>query len=117
MTEKIFILVMLAIVLLFSGWAARAGDMWLMNGALVVDWAQTRQAMKHGGFVEKNSQLGANPSPREVDRHFLKHGAAYNAIALALPKQYRKYFTLTIFGVESYVIIQNHRAGVRLNIF
>jgi hypothetical protein len=88
-----------------------------------IDWSQTRQIAK--GFtnprtgnrvIESNSLLGAYPSTKDVDKHFMTGVLLTGAVACLLPPEYRRPLLIGAGVVELGFIINNRKLGLSLSV-
>lgn len=109
---------------------------------LFIDWGQTRDATQESGsssvtvmsqvndgpivqsgvidtrhrpYYEKNPFLGKSPSRSEVDRYFVLAMAGTAGLAYALPQNPRRWFLGGVIVIETVVVIDNHRIGLRVS--
>jgi len=81
--------------------------------SILIDWSQTRQAMRQG-WAEKNPILGSHPSSGRL--------ACYNALAIGgtigigalLPQRWRTLWFGSVLGLEAYTIAGNASIGLHI---
>lgn len=111
-------------------------------GLIAVDWAQTRKltyttttyatpacsdpetrnhplagpcpSEQRRPLTEYNPLLGHQPSNAEINRYFMVALAGTAALSFALPKTYRRVFLWSVVAVESFVVINNDRIGLKV---
>lgn len=115
-------------------------DTALLGGALgliAVDWAQTRDLVRSERYVtpacadpetrrfaepcarepayrEFNPLLPTHPSTRQVDTYFVAAIIGIAGLSYAMPTKYRRYFLGGVIVLESLVVLNNHRIGLRI---
>lgn len=105
-------------------------------GLLAIDWAQTRKVttettavhftnrslnpfeteeVSYRGHYETNPLLGSAPSVAEINRYFMLSMAGTAGAAYVLPPFWRRALLGSIIVVETAMVIENHRIGLRLS--
>jgi len=84
-------------------------------GLTIVDWGQTRNMIKEGGYHEINPLLGRHPSLDEVDILIPAAIVAHGLISMALPPKYRIYWQAVFIGIEGFTVLSNYNIGLRLD--
>lgn len=94
-----------------------AGEKLLAGTALVttvIDWGQTRYAMKHpGSWSESNRIMGAHPSMGRVNNYYGAVIVLGGVTAHLLPHEYRKLFLWGVTTVELMQVGRNYGLGLR----
>ena len=87
-----------------------------MNTVVVMDWAQTRDAMAMG-YIEENNILGEHPSDDEVNKYFLTLLISYNLIGeYLISEKYKAVFYGGIFITHGIGVENNYGFGVKFKI-
>jgi hypothetical protein len=83
---------------------------------LAIDWGQTRDLARRQEppFTEANPFLGKHPSVGRVDTYFAFVMAGTVGLSAVLPVTYRRWFLGGLTVLETAVIIDNHRLGLRV---
>ena len=82
---------------------------------LAIDWGQTRDvARRPERYTEANPILGRHPRVSRVDRYFALSMAGTVGAAAVIPVSYRKWFLGGLTLLETAVIVDNHRMGLRV---
>jgi hypothetical protein len=80
------------------------------------DWGQTRSiADSPESYRENNPFLGEHPTQKRVDAYFAATALLHIGITHVLPADWRPAFQYFFIGLESGVVVNNYRAGVRIN--
>ena len=118
-----FLMVIAVILFLLYGATAAQAREWdktemaLGAAALtlnVIDWKQTRHIAKEPEtYHEKNVLLGSNPSPSNVDRHFLISTLVVGGLAHFIP-EYRKEILSVFVVVQTVNTVRNYSIGLRV---
>lgn len=125
------------LLLLFIAGTAHAGDDWTredtyrqaaLTTLLVVDWAQTRWAIRHNEelrycgynaepcrfYHESNPLLGEHPSIGKVNNLIGASIIGHAAIAYMLPRGWREGWQYVWIGVEASAIYSNRSLGIKM---
>lgn len=81
--------------------------------SLMIDWAQTRQAMRQG-WEEKNPLLGDHPSSRALTTYNLLVLPTVAGVGAALPSRWRTWWYVFVTAVEAASITGNARLGLHV---
>jgi len=84
------------------------------NTTLVADWLQTHEIAKNDNFYETNHILGKHPLSGAVNRYFISSILLTNIIGELLSDKYSDYFYISVAVVETKVVLDNYRVGVRI---
>ena len=96
-----------------------AADKALLGAALTaiaIDYAQTRFISEHPhDFHEQGNKffLGSHPSVGRVNTYFAAYALTTVGMAYVLPSDYRKLYLGGITLYETYLVVNNHRIGIR----
>ncbi|HXQ28562.1 MAG TPA: hypothetical protein VN848_04770 [Gemmatimonadales bacterium] len=82
---------------------------------LLVDWAQTRQAL-HEGLAETNPVLGPHPSTARLTAYNLLALPAITGIGAALPSRWRTLWYAAVTLVETASITRNASLGLHIGL-
>ena len=81
---------------------------------IAIDWGQTRDISRNPDrFHEGNPILGTHPGIGTVDKYFALAMAGTAVTAGFLTPTPRKWFLGGVTAVQVFVIISNHRIGIR----
>lgn len=109
------------LLLLLSGTAKAewtTTDSALLAGALTlqaIDWGQTRAAMRHGGYTEKNPILGPQPSIGRLDKVCTLAMVGTVGLAYVLPPLYRRAFLGGVVTIEAAIVYRHRQLGLRVD--
>jgi hypothetical protein len=81
---------------------------------LVIDWSQTRSALRDPYHYEQNPMLGKHPEQSHLDAAVILTGTVHYLIAKTLPEKYRAPFQYISIGVESSAVVHNFSFGVKV---
>jgi hypothetical protein len=84
------------------------------NVALALDWRQTLQ-IKCPEHQETNVVLGECPSDSRVNTYFALAMLGHATVTHVLPSKWRPYWQYTWIVIETGVVANNYKAGIRLN--
>jgi hypothetical protein len=84
-------------------------------GLTIIDWGQTRNMVKEGGYHEINPLLGRHPSLDTVDTLIPLGIVAHGLISMALPPKYRRYWQFLFIGGEIAAVWNNYNVGLRID--
>jgi len=84
-------------------------------GLTVIDWGQTRNMVKEGGYHEINPLLGRHPSLDTVDTLIPLSIVAHGLVSMALPPKYRRYWQVLFIGGEIAAVWNNYNVGLRID--
>ncbi len=82
---------------------------------VLVDWAQTRQALRQG-WMEMNPVLGPHPSTMRLTLYNLVALPAVAGVGAALPTQWRTLWYAAVTLVETAAISRNASLGLRMGL-
>jgi hypothetical protein len=82
----------------------------------LVDWGQTLYiASNPDEYKESNVLLGDHPSRDKVNMYFPCAIVLHTAVAVALPKDYRRVWQLIWIGIETGMIVHNTSIGIKVD--
>jgi hypothetical protein len=82
----------------------------------LVDWGQTLYiASNPDEYKESNVLLGDHPSRDKVNMYFPIAIGLHTAVAVALPKDYRRVWQLIWIGIETGMIVHNASIGIKVD--
>ena len=96
-----------------------AADKALLGTALAttaIDWAQTRTIAKNPHIWHEAGNkffLGSHPSVGRVNTYFAAYAITTVGMAYVLASDYRKLYLGGITLYETYLVVNNHRIGIR----
>lgn len=79
------------------------------------DWAQTHNISHHSGMREMNRLLGEKPSSRTINRYFAATAAVGIALYALSDDRKKPAIALIWLGVGAGSVVNNYRAGLRIN--
>ena len=82
--------------------------------AMIVDDHQTKQISTSACCHEWNPLLGAHPTNKAINLHFVEMFLGSTLIAYYLPERDRRDFQIVVFGAESLAIHNNLKLGFRV---
>ena len=80
-----------------------------------IDYAQTRYIASNPGFHENNPLLGSHPSLGHVNTHFML-GTGIGYLLFDNNDRYRKDLLMIGTGIETFLVINNAKHGIGLNL-
>lgn len=82
----------------------------------LVDWGQTLYIARNPDEYEENNRiLGSHPSRDKVNMYFPIAIGLHTAVAVALPKDYRRVWQLIWIGIETGMIVHNASIGIKVD--
>ena len=82
----------------------------------LVDWGQTLYIAGNPDEYEENNRiLGSHPSRDKVNLYFPIAIGLHTAVAVALPKDYRRVWQLIWIGIETGMIVHNTSIGIKVD--
>lgn len=99
-------------------WKDENTEMQVLHGILqTIDWGQTRDIARNPDkFIERNQQLGSNPSTGKVDKHFALTELSNVAAALLIKNpELRKLFQVLSVGSQNRVAGRNQEIGIKMD--
>ena len=80
------------------------------------DWGQTLYIAGNPDEYEENNRiLGSHPSRDKVNLYFPIAIGLHTAVAVALPKDYRRVWQLIWIGIETGMIVHNASIGIKVD--
>ncbi|MDH4275634.1 MAG: hypothetical protein OEW08_11385 [Gammaproteobacteria bacterium] len=87
--------------------------------ATTMDWLQTRDIARQcldNRVYEKNPILGRCPTRDRVDAYFVAVALGWTGVWYVLPRDWRNPLHISIFFIESKMVLGNAAIGVRMEI-
>ena len=82
----------------------------------LVDWGQTLYISSNPDEYEENNMiLGSHPSRDKVNMYFPIAIGLHTAVAVVLPKDYRRVWQLIWIGIETGMIVHNASIGIKVD--